>query len=147
MAEPIGTVSAQGYHHSLVIANYGSGSGPAHKQGWARHADASPLGTVTATDSHAIFNYRNGQGIRGVERPLDAVTAVENRALLGDLPAIDVEECTFRMLQPDELKRASGFDPDYLLHGTKRDQVCQVGNAVNAPAECELVTRCIDSIG
>lgn len=36
------------------------------------------------------------------------------------------------MLQPHELKLASGFERDYMLRGTKRDQVCQIGNAVTA---------------
>lgn len=49
-------------------------------------------------------------------------------------------------LQPNELKIASGFTPTYVLKGNKRDQVCQVGNAVTAPAEAELVRRVIASL-
>ena len=145
-SEALGTISAQGYHHSLLIANYGKADGPQHKQGWQRHVDDDTFGTVTARDSHAIFNYRNGQGVRPMEAPLDTVTAVENRALLGDVDSIDVAECTFRMVTPEELKRASGFTSDYVLHGTRGDQVCQVGNAVTAPVERELVRRMIESI-
>lgn len=144
--QPIDTVSAQGTHHGLLIANYGSGDGPASKQGWARHVDDGPVGTVTATDSHALFNYRAGQGVRHPDEPLDTLTAVENRALLGDVTEEEIAECTFRMLQPDELKLASGFTPTYVLLGNKRDQVCQVGNAVTAPAEAELVRRVIESL-
>lgn len=144
--QPIDTVSAQGTHHGLLIANYGSGDGPASKQGWARHVDDGPVGTVTATDSHALFNYRAGQGVRHPDEPLDTLTAVENRALLGDVTEEEIAECTFRMLQPDELKLASGFTSTYVLLGNKRDQVCQVGNAVTAPAEAELVRRVIESL-
>ncbi len=145
-SQPIDTISAQGTHHGLLIANYGSGDGPVSKQGWARHVDDGPVGTVTATDSHALFNYRAGQGIRHPDEPLDTLTAIENRALLGEVTEQEIAECTFRMLQPDELKLASGFTPEYVLLGNKRDQVCQVGNAVTAPAEAELVRRVIASL-
>lgn len=120
-AEPMGTVTASGNHHGLVIANYGSKDGPKSKQGWARHADDEPLGTVTATDSQALLGYR-------------------------DNSTIPVEDCSFRMLQPYELKIASAFTPEYVLTGNKREQVCQVGNAVTAPAERELVSRVIAAI-
>jgi DNA (cytosine-5)-methyltransferase 1 len=117
--DTLDSVTAGGNHHALVVANYGSKNGPANKQGWARHADDEPLGTVTATDSHALLGYVTDE---------------------------EVQNCTFRMLQPGELKRASGFTPDYFLHGNKREQVCQVGNAVTAPAEAELVRRVIASL-
>lgn len=144
--EPADTVCASGGHHGLLIANYGSGDGPVSKQGWARHVDDGPVGTVTATDSHALFNYRAGQGVHHPDEPLDTLTAIENRALLGDVTEEEIAECTFRMLQPAELKIASGFTPEYVLLGNKRDQVCQVGNAVTAPAEAELVRRVIASL-
>ncbi len=143
--EVIDTVSAQGTHHALVIANYGMADSSGG-QGWARHVDDGPVGTVTATDSHALFNYRAGQGIRHPDEPLDTLTAIENRALLGEVTEEEIAECTFRMLQPAELKIASGFTPEYVLLGNKRDQVCQVGNAVTAPVEAELVRRVIASL-
>jgi DNA (cytosine-5)-methyltransferase 1 len=144
--QALDTISAQGNHHGLVIANYGSPGAREGKQGWARHVDDAPVGTVTATDSHALFNYRQGQGIRHPDEPLDTLTAIENRALLGDVTEEEIANSTFRMLQPDELKLASGFPAIYHLHGNKRDQVAQVGNAVTAPAEAELVLRVLASL-
>lgn len=144
--EPLDAVAAQGNHHGLLIANYGSAGARDGKQGWSRHVDDAPTGTVTATDSHALFNYRQGQGVRHPDEPLDTVTAVENRALLGDVTEEEIAGCTFRMLQPDELKIASGFPSVYVLMGNKRDQVAQVGNAVTAPAEAELMRRVLASL-
>lgn len=66
--------------------------------------------------------------------------------IVGDVTEEEIEGCTFRMLGADELKIASGFTPDYVLHGTKKDQVCQVGNAVTAPVEHELVARVMASL-
>jgi DNA (cytosine-5)-methyltransferase 1 len=143
--EPIDTINAQGFHHSLVIANYGAAGGPANKAGWARHVDDDALGTVTATDSHALFTYRDST-LRWLDEPVVTVTTIEQHALLGDVTQDEIEACTFRMLAPQELKEASGFQADYVLHGTKTDQVCQVGNAVTAPAEHELVARVMASL-
>jgi DNA (cytosine-5)-methyltransferase 1 len=145
-SEPLDTISAQGTHHGLLIANYGSPGGPVSKAGWARHVDDGPVGTVTATDSHGLFCYRAGQDMRHPGEPIATLATVEQHALVGDVTQEEIEGCTFRMLQPDELKLASGFTAAYLLRGTKRDQVCQVGNAVTAPAEAELVRRCITSL-
>ena len=44
----------------------------------------------------------------------------------------------FRMLTPDEIKRGMAFAADYLLLGTKREQVKQAGNAVTPPAARDL---------
>lgn len=144
--EVIGTVSAQGKHHALVIANYGGHRSKASQQGWARHVDDSPTGTITATDSHALLTFRKGMDVRSLQEPVPTLTTLEHQALLGEITDADVDACTFRMLQPHELKLASGFGAAYILHGTKRDQVAQVGNAVSAPAEAELVRRCLASL-
>lgn len=144
--EPLGTVSAQGTHHALLIANYGMADSSGRGQGWARHVDDGPVGAVTATDSHALFTYRGDGDARPVAEPASTITTVEQHALLGDVTQEHIDACTFRMLQPHELKLASGFTSDYVLTGKKRDQVAQIGNAVTAPAEAELVRRCMESI-
>lgn len=145
--EAIGTISAQGNHHALVIANYGGRDGEPAKQGWARHTDDDPLGAITATDSHALFVFRNGQGVaRRPDEPVPTIATVEQHAMVGSITEDDVMACTFRMLQPHELKVAGGASVDYILHGTKRDQVAQIGNAVSPPAEAELVRRAIASL-
>jgi DNA (cytosine-5)-methyltransferase 1 len=171
--EAMGTVSAQGNHHGLVVANYGSQGARPGKDGWSRHADDGPLGTVTATDSHALFSYREGVEPRSLaepiptqtgksqhaiftyrgtgdardpDEPLPTIASLEQQALLGDVTQEDIAKCTFRMLQPHELKVGSGFPLEYVLHGKKRDRVAQIGNAVNPPASRELVQRVLASL-
>jgi DNA (cytosine-5)-methyltransferase 1 len=131
--EPLSTIHAGGMVHGLayVVANY--------LPGWLRDAHRREIGTLTATDSHAVLTYRGPGDARSVDEPVSTVAATEQHALVDRLP--DVEDCAFRMLQPHELKLASGFTSDYLLHGTKRDQVRQIGNAVTAPAQQELTSR------
>ncbi|MDO9355967.1 MAG: DNA cytosine methyltransferase [Solirubrobacteraceae bacterium] len=134
---PLSTIAARGQHHGFVVANY--------SPGWMRPADERELGTLTTTDSHALLTYRGTGDVRGVGEPVSTIATIAEHALLS--PQIAVEDCGFRMLEPGELKLASGFGADYALSGSKRDQVAQIGNAVTAPAETELVARVIEAIG
>jgi len=59
---------------------------------------------------------------------------------------VDVDDCLFRMLTPDEIKRGMAFAHDYVLLGTKREQVRQAGNAVTPPAARDLVAACVEAI-
>jgi DNA (cytosine-5)-methyltransferase 1 len=145
-AEGLGAISAQGNHHGLLVANYGSADGPANKQGWTRHVDDEPMGTVTSRDSHALVVYRGkGQAVHPTTSPAPTIATVEQHALVEnpERAAIDIEQCGFRMLEPDELKRGQAFPTEYLLHGTKRQQVMQIGNAVASNCEEVLVERVI----
>jgi DNA (cytosine-5)-methyltransferase 1 len=143
-SEPIGTVSAQGNHHFLV-ANYGSPDGPPSKGGYVKPLFEDPLGTVTARDKHALFTYRAGPGVSGLDEPLGTVATRETHALLG-VSDDEVNACSFRMLRAHELKIGSGFPESYVLHGNHEDQVAQVGNAVNPPPGYRLVRACMESL-
>ena len=52
-----------------------------------------------------------------------------------------VDACLYRMLTPREVLRAQAFDDDYIVTGTKDEQVKQIGNAVSPPAAEWLLTR------
>lgn len=69
--------------------------------------------------------YGSGAGARPVTEPLDTVTSKDRFALVEPYRM----GIRFRMLQPQELARAMGFD-GYEFAGTKTDQVRQIGNAV-----------------
>ncbi|WP_190824742.1 DNA cytosine methyltransferase [Saccharopolyspora pogona] len=97
-----------------------------------------------------------GSNARNVSEPLATVTASGNHHMLvrevippqpepaPKIPAI--EDCTFRMLTPDEIKRAMAFGGDYALLGTKRERVKLLGNAVTPPAAEWLVRAVRDSL-
>ena len=57
-----------------------------------------------------------------------------------------MNQCGFRMLEPQEIKLAMGFPPDYQILGTRRQQVHQLGNAVTPAAMQLLVERCMASV-
>jgi DNA (cytosine-5)-methyltransferase 1 len=70
--------------------------------------------------------------VDGVERPVVLIRARGALYLLTDLG--------LRMLQPEELKLAQGFDPSYILLGTKADRVKAIGNSV-PPQAAEALVR------
>ena len=61
-------------------------------------------------------------------------------------PAINVDDCYFRMLQPHEIGAAMAFPTDYVVTGNKHDRVKQYGNAVTPPVMDELVRRAVASL-
>jgi DNA (cytosine-5)-methyltransferase 1 len=77
---------------------------------------------------------------------LPTQTTVEGDALItaADLPA--VEDCLFRMLEPDEIGRGMAFLADYVVLGTRRERVRQFGNAVTPPAAEVIVSALVECI-
>jgi len=49
------------------------------------------------------------------------------------VPIKNPSGCYLRMLLPDELKQIQGFPADYIVCGTMKDQIVQIGNAVPPP--------------
>ena len=50
------------------------------------------------------------------------------------------------MLFPREIQRAMAFADDYIVLGTSKDKVKQLGNAVTPPAMEWLVEQCVKSL-
>lgn len=88
--------------------------------------------------------YNNGQ-LLSVHQPVPTVTTLDRCALVTGKD-IAVEDCGFRMLVPKEIQAAMAFPDDYILTGTRREQVKQLGNAVTPPAMKLLMERVISSL-
>lgn len=93
--EPAGTMRASGFHHGIVVSNYGPGGAKKGKKrrssegdgGWARRAEDAPFGSITVTDGHSlVIPYQSEP--HGVEEPARTVTTVDRIALLVP-PTID----------------------------------------------------------
>lgn len=112
------------------------------------------LGCVTAgginhalIDTRAFLRYYYGNARESsLKDPLGTVTTVDRAALVEAAENVDAEDCTFRMLQPHEIRRAMAFPDSYDILGTKRDQVKQLGNAVTPPAARVLLERCVETL-
>ncbi|MEN0654068.1 MULTISPECIES: DNA cytosine methyltransferase [Hyphobacterium] len=77
-------------------------------------------------------------GWQTLDRPLRTITTVDRFALVS--PSIDGK--VIRMLQVPELRRAMGFPDEFKLdHGTRRDKIRLLGNAVCPPVMQSIVTE------
>lgn len=108
-----------------------------------------PLSTIVAAASqHAlVMSYYGGNSVYAlVSQPLPTMRTVAHEALIQvDSDAV-VEACGFRMLEPDELKRGMSFPDEYIILGSKRDQVRQVGNAVACNVAEWITWRCVEAL-
>ena len=85
-----------------------------------------------------------------VENALPTVAGNDHHAFMTtpiQSTPITVEDCGFRMLEPREIQSAMAFPTDYILTGTHREQVKQLGNAVTPPVMKLLMQRVVDSLG
>lgn len=79
-----------------------------------------------------------------ITEAIGTATTKDRHALV--TAALKVEDCFYRMLYPREVQAAMAFDKDYIVLGSGKDQVKQLGNAVTPPAMEWLVSRCIESL-
>lgn len=118
ISEALATFSAGGNHHGLVTM-----------QAWA-----------------ALYGYDSGELRDHHRMPLPTQTTVQGDAVVtgNGLPA--VEDCLFRMLEPHEIHAGMAFVPGYIVLGSKRDKVRQLGNAVTPPVAEVLVSALVECI-
>jgi len=164
-SQPIDTVSANGNHHGLIVRGEGNEtpSRPttepigaitaAGSQFLATHpalimrnntggAEMSTpaseaLRTITTAGHQSLLVPYYGNGMPSpVDEPHRTLTTTDRYSLVTG--PVDINDCEFRMLTPDEIKRGMGFAADYALLGTKREQVKQSGNAVTPPNARDL---------
>lgn len=86
---------------------------------------------------------------RSVNEPLSTLTAKPRHglamiSLIRTMERLGIADIGFRMLQVDELARATGFPEGYYLHGSKADQIKQIGNAV-PPVMIENICRALSA--
>jgi DNA (cytosine-5)-methyltransferase 1 len=111
---------------------------------YRNHADAAPvtapLATVTAGGNHhgLVIPYRNANP-RPADQPLHTLATRDSAAIVR--PAVEIEDCYFRMLGPREQLGAQRFPGTYVVHGNQGEQTAQAGNAVSVNAARFIGTR------
>ncbi len=110
-----------------------------------------PARTITATGKQSlIWNpdlllaYDTGLVRRTRVEPLPTQTTVEGDALLES--GVDVMDCLFRMLLPEEIKLGMAFPSGFILLGNKTEQVRLCGNAVTPPIARDLIAAVAEAI-
>lgn len=126
MADPLHTISAGGEHHAVVQCTLS----PEHEAGALRVA------------AFLCTYYGNGDAV-SLQDPLDTITTRDRLALvtvtIKGTPYVIVD-IGLRMLRREELFRAQGFPPDYIIDRTADGtplsisaSVRMVGNSVSPP--------------
>lgn len=159
MDEPVRTLTTAG-HQSVI----GVDSGPAmvmrHKTSRGGESRCTPMSepvrTLTATgsgcaqsvvgfDDAAIYSYDSGALRPLATDPLPTQTTIEGDAVFG--PAPDIEDCTLRMLDVDEVQGGMSFSPQFVLLGdAKRDKIKMLGNAVTPPSSRDLAACLMEAV-
>lgn len=131
---------------AMVMRNNSATEG----QSWPCTPVSEPVRTITTAGhqslvrwDHLVYGYDSGQ-LRSVRTPLPTQTTVDGDALIG--PDIDVDSCTFRMLEPDEIRAAMAFGSGYTVLGNRRERIRQLGNAVTPPAARDLISAIAEAI-
>jgi DNA (cytosine-5)-methyltransferase 1 len=138
---PIPTIVAARENHAIVVpyllaVNHGG-------EDDRSHSPQEPLATLTTKTGHSIVlpfltKYYGTGSVQAVTEPVDTITTKDRFglamvSLIKTMQELGVVDIGFRMLDVDELARAQGFPEGYVLHGTKAEQVKQVGNSVSPP--------------
>lgn len=124
--------------HGLLMPYYGATK--------SAQPTTEAMGTLTTVDRYALITLRGQNAPKAVTDTLDTVTAGGNHHGLLDVTDAMVEACRFRMLEPDEIKRGMAFPHEYVMLGTKREQVKLSGNAVTPPASRDLALVIADAM-
>ena len=145
--KPMPTASAQGQHVGPVVAHLTHYYGDKGRENPRASSPEDPLRTQGTENRfglvYAFLSKYFGTAIgQSVEDPLHTVTGkarfgVVTVTIEGEEYAI--ADIGMRMLQPHELARAQGFPENYVLTGTKTEQVAKIGNSVCPPVAEALV--------
>lgn len=90
--------------------------------------------------------YNNGQLVPLQEAAPTVTTLARHALVASQTEKVTVENCGFRMLAPQEIQAAMAFPKEYVLTGTRREQVKMLGNAVTPPVMRLLMDRVIASL-
>lgn len=103
------------------------------------------LVTTESWNSFIAQYYSGSHCVSHITEEIGTVTVNDRSGLISyKEPAL--EDFYYRMLKPTEIKLAMAFNHDYIILGSGKDQVKQLGNAVTPPVMEWLVQQCIESL-
>lgn len=137
--DPLGTVSAGGNHHGLLMRNNGGGAEMSTPV-------TEPARTITTAGHQSLLMpYRRGEKVHEVAEPVSTIATKGQHGLLE--PERYVDDCGFRMLEPHEIAAAMAFPDDYIPTDlNKKERVKLAGNAVTPPVMQWLAGRVLQAL-
>lgn len=152
--DALGTLTAGGVHHGLVINGSALMTMRDSKGGYLLRALSDPLPTQVAASTQDcvisrnpfLVSYYGANQANAPTDPMGTLTTRDRHALVEADQTLDVDDCFFRMLQPPEVGLGMAFPDTYEVLGTKKNQVKQYGNAVTPPVMATLSQRAIASL-
>lgn len=104
-----------------------------------------PVDAVTAQGRHhwLVVPYRNST-VKTTSEPLHTLSTIDSAGIAS--PALAIEDCHYRMIQPREQLLAQRFPDEYIVHGTKGEQTMQAGNAVSCNVAQWVGARVADAL-
>jgi DNA (cytosine-5)-methyltransferase 1 len=109
-------------------------------------ATRQTMGLVSSESWKSFISYYYGtHQASNITDALGSATTKERHQLITHQQS-KIEDCYYRMLKPIEIKMAMAFGADYVVLGSGKDQVKQLGNAVTPPAMRWLVQQVVQSL-
>lgn len=148
--DPLGTISAGGGHHGLIIGGWVKQNAGADGTAW--HPFSDPFGSMTARDTTgvAFIDQYRSEPTHPLEPVAAALTHLRHAlaaAVPGDPEKVAVDDIRFRMLEPDpEIRRVMAFPDDFMLFGTKTRITAGLGNAVTPPVADWITGRVLSTL-
>lgn len=136
------TFAANGNHHGLLMRHNTARGNPAQM---VTPTDEVMRTLTTAGHQSLLVPYRSKSLAQPSSMPMPTLTTVDPAAHV--ITAADIDDCTFRMLEPAEIARGMAFPVGYRILGNRREQVKQAGNAVTPPAARDLVAAVAEALG
>jgi DNA (cytosine-5)-methyltransferase 1 len=140
ISDPLGTVTTKRSHSLVVPPQVDDSFVVTLRRNGTANPVSAPLTGVSAGGNHhgLVVPYRRGSA-KPASDPMLTLGTRDSAGLVR--PAVDIEDCYFRMIQPREQLAAQRFPTDYIVHGNKGEQTMQAGNAVSVNAARWLGAR------
>lgn len=150
IVDPAHTVLSGGLHHGIlsspfIVENFGCSTAKSVANVIGCQNTKDKYGLVSNEAVNAFFTYYYGNSTpSGISDPLSTVTTKDRAAIvLNPVQNVDINDCTYRMLYPHEVQTAMAFNKDYIVLGSAKDKVRQLGNAVTPPVMEDLIDRVV----
>lgn len=144
-AEPMPTFTADQVA-GVLAAGVINANGSVHEAKYRAHPVTAPFTGFTSEPTHQLlsagFFKQNGgaadTAAHGLHDPLGTLTARDTTGLaIADwhrmLEGLTPEECFYRMMFSHEVRDGCGFEREFIVWGSVKDQVDGYGNAVSPP--------------